>query len=278
MKKVILQFKNKSKMKIKLILIMALICGNGLAQNITDTVFHNVIYIDDRNIFNEEDQHSYNKNNSILTDIAIPSSHKKPVIFVVPDIPLKRLQNIYPEFSEIILITPNYELYKKMSPSRGEPSASSVLYHIQRDKGTIKIDSLVIKSGFPKMNYYENPLEGDYTEDFEYHQQEKGKIKVFHQDRDFLEVANEVIPLKESIAEYEKKFNKKIHYYQIHHKEHRFFENYYTLEGLTKEEKLMFILHRQWAVIPNKSTKNILFSPILVTPYWVELNKNFVKR
>ncbi|GIJ94671.1 hypothetical protein [Capnocytophaga stomatis] len=265
-------------MKLKLIIIMALLHANGLAQNIRDNVFHNVIHIDDRNIFYEEYQHSHNKNNNILTDITIPSSHKKPVIFVVPNIPFKRLQHIYPEFSEIILITPNYELYKKMSPSRGEPSASSVLYHIQRDKGVVEIDSLVIKHGFPEMNYYENPLEGDYTEDFEYHQQEKGKIKVFYQDKDFLEPENEVIPLKESIAEYEKKFNKKIHYHQTYHKEHRFFENYYTLEGLTKEEKLTFILHRKWAVIANKSTKNIVFSPILVTPYWVKTDKTFIKR
>ncbi len=272
-----LTFYSKDKhiqdMKLRLAIIMIMFFGKNFAQNITDTVFHNVIRIDDKQMLSE----SRDENANILIDIAIPSSYKKPVIFVVPNIPIKRLQYIYPEFSEIILITPNHSLYKKMSPSKGEPAASSVLYNIQRSGENIKIDSLVIRSSFPKMNYYENPLEGDYTEDFEYHQQESGNIKVFYQDVEPLNLENEVISLKESISKYEKKFEKKIHYYQKYNRKYQFFENYYTMEGLTKKEKLEFILHRRWAVIANKSVKEIVFSPMLITPYWVKIDKKFTK-
>lgn len=267
-------------MKLRLIIMVMLFFGKNFAQNITDKIFHNVIRVDDKQMFPKSDMFPKygGQNANILIDIAVPSSHKKPVIFITPDIPIKRLQSIYPKFSEMILITPNHTFYKKMPSSKGEPAASSVLYQIQRNGKNIKIDSLVMKSGFPKMNYYKNPLDGDYTEDFEYYQKEAGKIKVFYQDEERLALENEVISLKESLSEYEKKFKKKIHYYQRYNKKHRFFENYYTMEGLTKKEKLEFILHRQWATIPNKRVKNILFSPQLITPYWVKIDKSFTKK
>lgn len=258
---------------------MILFCAKIFAQNIKDTIFQNVIKVDDKYMFSNS--HMFpkfrDKNADILIDIAIPSSHKKPILFITAEISLKRLQYIYPEFSEIIIITPNHHYYRNISKLREEPTPSSVLYDIKRTENEVKIDSLVIKNGFPNMSFYENQLIGNYKEDFEYHQKEIGKIKVFYQDKENLNPENEITTLKNSISEYEKRFKKKIHYFKKYNKKYRIFENYYTLEGLTKQEKLEFILHRRWAVIPNKSAKDLYFAPLIITPFWVKTDKKNAK-
>jgi len=108
-----------------------------------------------------EEDIKYNEKECQL-NVHIPNTNKKPTIFVRGRVPLHLLASVYPEFSKIIVITPNWAYYDEVSILESsedavgeEPIASSVVYEFDRTHKKIEKDSIVIYGGFPKMNYAE---------------------------------------------------------------------------------------------------------------------------
>lgn len=117
------------------------------SERIRDTIFENVIEIDDKNVILNKTDYHFN--------VSIPKSEKTPVIFVSAKVPLEVLADIYPELPNLIVIAPNWNFYEENSKHTGchEPIASSVIYEFNRENGKQMKDSIVIMGGFPKMNF-----------------------------------------------------------------------------------------------------------------------------
>lgn len=122
------------------------------SQDIRDELFKNVIRISDNDFkINGQD---------FSIDFSIPDTIKSPVIFIQSRVPLNLLPKIYPEFSRIIIITPNWTYYDEISNQQLsedidciEPMVSSIIYEIKRKNNKTEKDSIVLMGTFPQMEF-----------------------------------------------------------------------------------------------------------------------------
>ncbi|WP_185965912.1 hypothetical protein [Flavobacterium sp. ZT3R18] len=239
-------------------------------SNINDTVFKDVIEITDNNVATNGKDY--------LFDISISKTIKVPVVFVQAQVPLNLLPHIYPEFSRIIVVSPNWKYYQEMSNQKlgeglaCEPMASSIIYEFKRENNRVKKDSLVLMGSFPKMEFANKS------------KPETNKVEVY-----FSESYGSVCcprdeqwdnrPSRDEFAANFEKINKiKITntYREPHGKEGEAFY-YYSLKGLSNKLKLNFILERTFSRIINRHLKDLMITPKIYTPTILEVNNRMKK-
>jgi len=239
---------------------------NGHSDLIKHTTFDNVYIIKESNIVSD--------GKNYLFDVNIPKTTKTPIIFVQGKIPLSLLSSIYPEFLKIIVIVPNWTYYNRTSNQelRGEPVASSIVYEFNRTNGTLLKDSIIINGGFPKMKYVK-------------HKELNSKEKAVYYTESYGSSCCPRDPQwdnkptsKEFITLFERKKNVKIKktYSRIEGKEGEC-TLFYCLKGLSNLEKLEFILERNYGHFINRHLKDIVLSPIIVTPSIIQLNNRIIQ-
>jgi len=241
-------------------------------QKISDKYFENVVEITDKNVVTN--------GSDFLFDVAIPEDSKTQVLFVSAKVQQKLLSGIYPEFQRIIVISPNWNYYDKLSKEKlpegvicAEPMASSVIYEFKRDNGKTSIDSLVLMGSFPEMKIVPPPkikaneIVVYYTESF--------GSSCCPKD---LQLEN-APTRQEFIANFEKenKISVVDTYVQITGKEGEA-NYYYTLNKLSNELKLRFILERNYYRIINRHLKDIIKYPRIFTPSIMDVNSRMKKK
>jgi len=248
----------------KIIFVLTLLLTYGCmdAQSINDSIFNNVVEITANNAIGNETNYLFNK--------SIPKSIETPIIFVQKEVPINILSTIYPQFSKLIVITPNWIYYNKTSNQDlpegiicEEPIASSIIYEFNRGNSKISKDSLVIMGGFPKMKFKQvqklnsNLIEVYHTESFGSTccpKDPKWKIKK---------------RLDKFISSFESKNNIKLgHIYKkIVGKEGEHILHF-TLTNLNKEQKLLFLQEiRYWTYSDSdRKLEDIKFDPHIFTP------------
>ena len=128
---------------------MSLFCGIFIcsAQNISDTVFMNVIKIEDKNITK--------LGTRMLIDVSIPSDIKVPIVFfntsVTNEIPQDLLFKLYLDYDYIMFIVPDWNVSKTLT-----------IYKLDRGRrngtGKKSVDSLNIQENFPKLQFADMTL------------------------------------------------------------------------------------------------------------------------
>ncbi|RYM32095.1 hypothetical protein ERX46_15545 [Brumimicrobium glaciale] len=255
------------KIKTFLPLCFILIFTSSHAQNFKDSIFENVIVIDDDNIT----QVGMN----FLIDISIPTTIETPVLFISSQIPVDLLAKIYPEFAKIIVIVPNRtssSCVAAKNETNQKPIKSTIVYEFIRSDRLIKKDSVILKNDYPKMNFA--PKTEIQSDEFEsYYTEYFGSICC---PRD-LQWDN--TPTRdEFISFFEKENNVEIieTYRKVNGKEGEAIY-YYTLNGLSNKMKLHFILERKFYRIINRHLKDIIFIPQVFTPIRVKMNSSMEK-
>jgi len=238
---------------------------------IKDSIFENVIKITDNNIVSN--------GTDFLFDVSISKTVELPIIYVQSEVPLNLLSTIYPDFTKLIVITPNWTYYKGISNQKlpegiscAEPMASSIIYEFNRENGRILKDSLIIMGGFPKMKFSENRTLKNNEKEF-YYTESYGSTCC---PKD-LQWDNK--PTREEfISNFQYENNSKIvdTYKKITGKdgEVTFF---YTLKGLPNLMKLKFILERDFYRIINRQNKDIVKTPRIYTPTVINISNSLKK-
>jgi len=231
-----------------------------------------------KNVIMIKGSHIAKLGKNYLVDIPI---QEKPdsvyVFFLDADIPLEQLKkpnSFYPFINEFIIIVPDNEYYQRVAEDASkkgiqlEPVETNNYYHITRNAGEIKVDSLHItgKSN-PKISFTipDTP---------------KDMLQVYYTDS-YGSLCCPRDPKWDSkqddasfIKEYER--NKKVKiidtYRQNNGKEGEY-TIYYTLSGLTSLQHLDFIIEKESQRIVNKETKDIQFSAQIFTPHFVKIEK-----
>lgn len=242
--------------------------NNYHSLHLKDSVFENVIEIEDKNI--------EQINSNYLINVSIPKSNKLPVIFVSARVPLDLLSSLYPEFPKLIVITPNWIYYDKVSKNSfltkcAEPMASAVIYDFDRQNGTIKKDSLVLMGKFPEMKIIDKPIISSNQIEIYYTESYGSACCPRDQQWDNKPV------LKDFITLFEKKNKVTI---TDTYKKRRGKEGeaiyYYPLKDLPNNLKLKFILEREYARIINRETKNRYEIKKIFCPYIIEIEDGLV--
>ncbi len=245
------------------------------SEIIKNSFFDDVIEITDKNVFTYGINYFFNISISKLKDA------KAPILFIQTKVPLNLLPSIYPEFTKLIVIVPNWTYYKETSNRKfpkgvlcGEPIASSIVYEFNRENGKIFKDSLIIMGGkgFPEMkmkkktNLNENEIEFFYKESY-------GSVCCPRDPQ------NDNKPTREEFINlFENKNNVKLNnniYKKIKGKEGEK-EYYYSSTILTNEQKLKFILERDDSRVINRHLKDLQRKRAIFTPF-IELNNNLEK-
>lgn len=252
----------------KLFLVGAILFfGKNFAQKNSTNEFKNVIEIECSKHLGVEknytcrDFYSYRKpiyKGNILLDLPLFLSEEKAVFSVLPELEIEKLKNIFPQIKNKIIITPNHALYRKKEGQKGEPPVSFMIYEIEEGK---ILKTRVLDNIQPDL-FYQEMAENE--------EKNNGKIKVYFQEnygsiccpKD--EIWKKTRSVGESAKIFEKKFGKKIHYFEQRQGREGEKVVFFTLEGLSKNEKLEFILHRKSVISPEKKDAEIF------TPYWVE--------
>lgn len=241
------------------------------SQKISDKYFENVIEITDKNVVSN--------GSDFLFDVAIPNDSKTPIVFVSAKVSQKLLSGIYPEFSRLIVISPNWNYYDEISKQKlpegvicAEPTASSVIYEFKRENGKILKDSLALMGSFPEMKIVSLPkIKPNQT--LVYFTERFGS-KCCPKDLQW-----ENSPKREEfIADFESENKTKIGntYVRYTGKEGES-DYYYTLNKLSNELKLRFILERNFYRIVNRHLKDIIKYPRIFTPIILDVNSNLKK-
>ncbi|MFB9077964.1 hypothetical protein ACFFWB_11215 [Flavobacterium procerum] len=240
------------------------------SEKIKDSIFENVIEITGRNI--ESNGIDY------LFNVSISKNIKTPILFISERVPLKLLPTIYPEFSKLIVVVPNWTYYDEVSQNQpkggcAEPMASSIIYEFNSENGKLQKDSLVIMGGFPEMKMAKRTtlsnteIEIFYTESY--------GSSCCPKD---LQWDNK--PTREEFIDYfEKENNVKIKntYYESRGKEGEAIF-YYPLKELPNNLILKFILERDFYRIINRHTKDIIKIPKIYTPSVIDISSNRIKK
>lgn len=258
-------------MKIKLFFSTAFLLTNMFcySQNIKDGSFKNVIKITDSDLTTNGKDY--------LFDVSINDTVKTPVLFVQKKVPLKLLQDIYPTFSKIIVIVPNWTYYAEVSKQDknikcAEPITSSIIYEFKREDGKSIKDSLVLNGKFPKMEFAIN------------NKLESNQIEIFFEEQ-FGSVCcprDQQLDNKPTREEFISKFEsnnkvKLIDTYSESYGEEGEVKYLYTLNGIPNNLKLSFILGREYSLILNRKTKKITHFPKIYTPKIVLINNKMRK-
>ncbi len=257
------------KKKISFIIILNIILiSQVFSQSLNDTLFKNVIKIDDENISKI--------GKSFLINIPLKEKNKFLIIFNNSQIPNNLFfskNNFAPNLTEFILIFPNFEYYKRIGNYSSkyskikcaEPLTSEKLYHIKRNYNNFKIDSLTITGNKQKSIILKNP-ENKFKDSILSFLSEKTILNSLQDDKSYKTESNRI----EFIKKFEKN-NKlkigKIYLENIDNNENVF---YYCLNSLNSKNKLKFILQRKYDLIPNKHLKKIsppkeIYFPELIT-------------
>lgn len=264
------QFRNYY-MRSWIIIILILTASFCYSQKISDKSFENVIEITDKNVVSN--------GSDFLFDVAIPKDLKTPVLFVSAKVRQKLLSGIYPEFSKIIVISPNWNYYDEISKEKlpegvacAEPMASSVIYEFKRENGKVSKDSVVLMGNFPEMKIVSHPKIKTnqvliyYTESF--------GSRCCPKDLQW-----ENSPKREEfIANFESENKAKIGNTFVDYRgkegESKY---YYTLNNFSNELKLHFILERNFYRILNRHLKDIIKYPRIFTPTILDVNNDLKK-
>lgn len=274
----------KLNLLFNIVLILSIIsCGNDKTQAqqltvqnapsnnyhstlIRDSVFTNVYQISSSNVIQSGVDY--------LIDVAIPNSEKVPVIFIDQKIATSLLPQLYPKFSKIIVITPNWKYYDDVAKAHdpeiacAEPMASSVIYEFNRENGRLQKDSLELMGKFPEMK---NAVPKALT---------ANDKKIFYSES----YASACCPKdpqwdnsptrEEFIANFEKNNHTKI---SETYREKRGKEGeavfYYTLKNLTNALKIKFIQEREHSRLINKQNKDVRRTPMIYTPFIIGKNE-----
>ena len=205
------------------IIILSLFLGIFIcsAQNVSDSVFMNVIKIEDKNITK--------LGNKTLIDLSIPAEIKTPIIFfdtnVKNKIPRELLFRLYIQYDYIMFIVPDWSVSKTKTFN---------IYKLDRGRrngiGKEKVDSLNIQENFPKLQFADIELK-------------KEEVDIYYQ----VSYGSVCCPRDskwdnyESNQEYLKKHIDKIgEGYKIIQGKEGEHTTYYTLSG-TAQEKLKFL-------------------------------------
>ena len=140
------------------ILILSLFCGTFacFAQNVFDSVFTNVIKIEDKNITK--------LGNKTLIDVSIPTEIKTPIVFfdtsVKNEISRDLLFRLYIQYDYIMFIVPDWNVSKRKTNVK-----AFTIYKLDRGRrnGTGKgsVDSLNIQENFPKLQFADMKLKDE---------------------------------------------------------------------------------------------------------------------
>ena len=227
-------------MRIKFTLLIIFISTFCFSQSIHDKSFK-VYTIDDRSIVKIDGDY--------LFTIAIPKNETSPVVFIQSSrgIPTGLISRIYPNFQTIFVLTPNW---KRELPSRGEPTASSVIYEFTRTNPKIKKDSIVME-GFPEREYF-NFLHYE-NQDYKNILKKEEKL-IFYKERGTTKTLQN---LQKFITKFENNCKCKIgKTYTKHNK--NITVQYLTLDNLTSELKLKFLMERSQSNAPQIFTPEII--------------------
>jgi hypothetical protein len=241
------------------------------SQKISDKYFENVIEITDKNVVTN--------GSDFLFDVAISDDSKTPIVFVSAKVSQKLLLGIYPEFSRIIVISPNWNYYNENSKQKlpegvicAEPIASSVIYEFKRQNGKTLKDSLVLMGDFPKMKIVSPPkIKANQTL---LYFTEKFGSRCCPKDLQW-----ENSPKREEfIVNFESENKVKIGNTYVEYTGKEGESNYYyTLNRLSNESKLRFILERNFYRIVNRNLKDIIKYPRIFTPTILEVTTKLKK-
>lgn len=242
--------------------------NNYHSLHLKDSVFENVIEIENKNL--------EQINSNYLVNVSIPKNNKLPVIFVSARVPLDLLSSLYPEFPKLIVITPNWFYYDKVSKNSfltksSEPIASAVIYDFDRQNGTIKKDSLVLMGKFPEMKIIEKPIISSNQKEIYYTESYGSACCPRDQQWDNKPRLKDFITLFEK----ENKVTITDTYKKRRGKEGEAIY-YYPLKDLPNNLKLKFILEREYARIINRDTKNRYEIKKIFCPYIIEIEDGLV--
>lgn len=225
-----------------LLTVSFLFVQNFYAQSIRDSVFNNVIRINDTDVTSNS--------STFLIDIPIKTQKEPIIIFKIErQIPTKLFfsrKSFLPDQNEILLIEPDWEYYKSIRKSEDEtglhlyPVVQNKFYHIQRNNTGFIVDSLTVRmddSSKPVALNFKKPELNEIESKFyylncygstccpkdprwEFYETFQNNIKIF-------EEKNKVVITKEV---YSKIYGKE--------GEHCL---YYPLSDLTNEQKVAFL-------------------------------------
>ena len=258
-------------MRNRIIITLILVVNFCYSQKISDKYFENVIEIKDKNVVTN--------GSDFLFDIAIPEESKTPVLFVSATVSQKLLSGIYPEFSRIIVVSPNWNFYNETARKAkengiycAEPIASSVIYEFKRENGKILKDSLVLMGSFPEMKIVSPP------------KIKPNQVLVYFTERFGSrccpkDLQWENSPKREEfIANFESENKAKIGNTYVRYTGKEGESDYhYTLNKLSNELKLHFILERNFYRIVNRHLKDIIKYPRIFTPTILDVNSDLKK-
>lgn len=185
----------------------------------------------------------------------------------------KTNNGFYPSIKAFILIVPDWDFYKKISEDASrkgmciEPATTNYYYHIVRNADKIKVDSVRISGdeGIAGVNYIHPEVPKNTLAT--YRIESYGSI-CCPKDPNWVLAEEDISFIKN--YEKEKGILIKGTYRQNNGKEGEH-SNYYTLEGLTTQQRLDFMLAKRSQWIVNKATKMMVFKKQLFTPQLVPL-------
>lgn len=215
----------------------------------------------------------------ILIDIPLAAHPDSGLVFFLnAAVPVERLakyEGFYPEVKEMTVVVPDWEFYDRLAADatrKGialEPAITNLYYHIFREEGKVKVDSIRISgNGHPELEFqkpvtpkemlvvYRTESYGSVCcpRDPRWNIEDDGAgfIKAFEQ-RNKVQIS----------ATYRQNNGRE--------GEHTIF---YTLPKLTTQQRLSFILEKRSQWIVNKATQEIAFQPQVFTPQLVPVIKN----
>lgn len=212
-----------------------------------------------------------------LVDIPlVESADSNYTFYVNAHIPVSMFtatNTFYPGIREFTLIVPDWQFYHEVAKSASqrnmcaEPVTTNIYYHIRRNDTTVMIDSIRVQGEQPALEYSVPRVPADTL--LVYRTESYGSA-CCPPDPQWKRGAENAAMIKN----FERQHKVVIAgvYRQRSGKEGEH-TDYYTLPGLTTQQRLDFLLARRWQWIVNKETKNIVFKPQFFTPSLVPIVK-----
>ncbi len=230
------------------------------------------------NVVEIETKHVARSGEHILIDIplaAYPDSSY--VFFLNAAVPVERLvkyEGFYPAVKEFIVIVPDWEFYEKLAADATkngitlEPATTNLYYHILREEDNVKVDSIRISGdGHPKLEFQKPIAPKDML--VVYRTESYGSVCCPRDPR--WDIADQD-PTFIKAFEQRNKVRIRSRYRQNNGKEGEY-SIFYTLPGLSVQQRLNFILEKRSQWIVNKETKDSTFQPQVFTPQLVPIVK-----